>query len=256
MIASREPPRTPHPVRIALSYLVDLALPRACVSCDELFASTSDVVCESCWCRLSPLPHPHCDRCGHPTQGRRCGFCELLPPFVRSARSVCWVPHVTGSAVLRALKYHGWTSAATGIAERMSRLSWPDDVSRERAALVPVPLSRSRERERGFNQAALIAEALAAHWHIPVWHDALLRTRATETQTRLTPSERAANVNGAFEVPLQERNRVKGQHLVIVDDVLTTGATMNNCAEALFLAGARTMSYVTFGRARTSGDGA
>lgn len=136
----------------------------------------------------------------------------------------------------------------------MSRLSWPPDVSSERAALVPVPLAPARERERGFNQAALLADALAAYWRIPVWPDVVLRTRSTDTQTRLTPSERSANVLRAFSVNDGARERLRGLHLVLVDDVFTTGATLNACATALFAAGARTLSYVTFGRARASGD--
>lgn len=235
--------------------LLDLLLPRICVSCDEQFGGEhADVICPACWSRLAFLPHPHCERCGHPTEGRTCRFCAFLPPFVRAARSVCWVPHEFGSAVVHALKYHGWTSAARGIAARMARLAWPSDVARERAALVPVPLSAARTRERGFNQAALIAEALSGHWRIPVWCDAITRTRSTETQTRLTPGERSANVHGAFNVACDARDRLRGRHLVLVDDVLTTGATLNACAIALFDAGARTVSYVTFGRARASGD--
>jgi ComF family protein len=237
---------------------LDLLLPRVCVSCEQsMDARETGLVCALCWSRLSVLPAPRCDRCGHPTEGRECRFCATLPPFVRAARSVCWMPHEIGSAVVRALKYHGWTSAARDMAARMARLSWPADVIAERAALVPVPLARERERERGFNQASLLCESLAPLWHTPVWHDVLLRTRATRTQTRLTPGERSANVHDAFEVPVFQsgaRDRVRGLHLVLVDDVLTTGATLNACAAALFHAGARTVSYATFGRARASGD--
>lgn len=161
---------------------------------------------------------------------------------------------------MHALKYHGWTAAARDMAARMARLNFPADVIAERAALIPVPLAPARERERGFNQAALLAAAVAAHWRIPVRHDALVRTRSTRTQTRLTPGERSANVRDAFEVPdgrlscRGARESIRGLHLVLVDDVLTTGATLNACATALFNAGARTISYLTFGRARASGD--
>jgi len=242
----------------SLRATAELLLPRVCVACER----PSDVhdgamVCTLCWSRLALLPAPRCARCGHPTDGRDCRFCATLPPFVRAARSVCWVPHDVGSAVVHALKYHGWTAAARDMAARMARLDWPRDVAAERAALIPVPLARSRERERGFNQAALLCAALTSHWRIPVWNGAVLRTRGTRSQTRLTPGERSANVHGAFAVPdapLGARDRLRGLHLVLVDDVLTTGATLNACATALFDAGARTISYVTFGRARASGD--
>ncbi len=238
---------------------LDLILPRVCIACERAMdAEGAGLVCALCWSRLALLPRPLCNRCGHPTAGRGCRFCATLPPFVRTARSACWVPHEIGSAVVHALKYHGWTGAARDMAARMARASWPGDVIAERAALIPVPLSRTRERERGFNQAALIADALAAHWRLPVWRDAIVRTRSTRTQTRLTPGERSANVRDAFEVPgigsSRRGERMRGLHLVVVDDVLTTGATLNACAAALFEAGARTISYVTFGRARASGD--
>ena len=236
----------------------DLLLPRVCVSCERASdLPQGAMVCALCWSRLAHLSSPRCARCGHPTEGRECRFCRTLPPFVRSARSVCWVPHEVGSAVVHALKYHAWTAVARDIGARMARLDWPADVIAERAALIPVPLAKSRERERGFNQAALLSDALAMHWKIPVWRDALARTRGTSTQTRLTPGERSANVHGAFAVPDIARNardRLRGLHLVLVDDVLTTGATLNACATVLFDAGARTISYVTFGRARASGD--
>jgi len=242
----------------AFSATLDLLLPRMCVSCErQMETGESGLVCGLCWSRLALLTAPRCERCGHPSEGRDCRFCQTLPPFVRSARSVCWMPHAVGSAVVHALKYHGWTAAAGDMAARIARLGWPADVIAERAALIPVPLAASRERERGFNQAALLSDSLARHWRIPVWRDALLRTRATRTQTRLTPGERSANVRDAFEVPVNHcgaHDRMRGLHLVLVDDVLTTGATLNACAAALFDAGARTISYATFGRARASGD--
>lgn len=136
----------------------------------------------------------------------------------------------------------------------MARLPWPPDVLSERAALVPVPLAAVKERARGYNQAALLAAALGQAWELPVWRDVIERTRATPSQTRLTPGERLANVHRAFSLKDGAEARIRGRHLLLVDDVLTTGATLNACATVLFEAGARTLSYVTFGRARTSAD--
>jgi ComF family protein len=172
---------------------------------------------------------------------------------VRAVRSVCWA---TGPAlsIVHALKYEGWERVADGIAVRMARLDWPDDVRRERTALIPVPLSRTRTRERGFNQSERIATGLATRWRIPIWDDVLMRARSTATQTRLTPGERRRNVSGAFRAAPNVRGRLRGAHVVIVDDVVTTAATLNACAAALYDGGARIISYVTFGRAPAIGD--
>jgi ComF family protein len=234
---------------------LDLFLPRACVACEgPMDGEEPGIVCGRCWTRLVLLPAPRCERCGHPRRRGECRWCDLLPPFVRAVRSVCWLPAGTAGPIVHALKYDGWTATASGMAERMARLSWPADVMAERTALIPVPLSRSRERERGFNQSALLATALAPRWGIPVWPQMLERARATQTQTRLTPAERSSNVAGAFRATEGAHSTLRGAHVVLVDDVVTTAATLNACADVLFAAGARILSYVTFGRAPASGD--
>lgn len=232
-------------------------LPLACPSCERLLdPGEPGVICGRCWSRLAPLPHPQCERCGHPTHGVACRWCPQLPAFVRAVRSVCWTHQGTGAAIVHAMKYAHWHAIGRGLAERMGRLAWPSDVVAERAALVPVPLARARERERGFNQSERIACALGERWGVAVWRDLLVRERATATQTRLTPGERLANVSSAFRVNEQARDRarVRNAHLVLVDDVITTGATLNACAAALIAGGARIVSYVTFGRAPSLSD--
>jgi ComF family protein len=163
------------------------------------------------------------------------------------------MPVEPASSIVHALKYEGWANVAREMAARMARLSWPLDVVQERAALVPVPLASARKRERGYNQSELLARDLARQWNIPVLDDAVVRSRATESQTRLTPEQRLGNVAGSFQIG----NRIDalvGAHLIVVDDVVTTGATLNECAKVLYQAGARIISYVTFGRAHASGD--
>ena len=157
------------------------------------------------------------------------------------------------SNIVHALKYEGWSAVGRELAERMSRLSWPRDVLDERKALIPVPLASARKRQRGYNQSALIARVLGERWQLPVWENVVQRTRETSTQTRLTPEERRANVAGSFCLAGDARELLDA-HLVLVDDVVTTAATLNSCAKVLYGAGARIISYVTFGRAHASGD--
>jgi ComF family protein len=139
------------------------------------------------------------------------------------------------------------------MARRMGSLAFPDDVVRERSALVPVPLAPARRRERGYNQSVELARALGELWQVPVREDLIERVRATSTQTRLTPGERHRNVSGAFRARA-DRASLRGRHFVLVDDVVTTAATLNACAAALHAGGARILSFVTFGRAPAVGD--
>jgi len=233
----------------------DFLLPVCCAACERLNgAHEKGIVCGHCWSRVREISWPRCSRCGHAIDSHTCRWCHNLPPFVRSARSYCWIGPGTGKQIVHSLKYDGWTRVAEEMAERMSHVSVPPDVKLERTALVPVPLSRNRQRERGFNQSELIAAALAKFWRIPVWPGALSRQTSTRSQTQLTPGERLGNVAGAFSVPAAQCAILRGAHLVLVDDVVTTGATLRASASALFAAGARTISYMTFGRAPASGD--
>lgn len=239
----------------AFDAMGELLLPLCCVSCERLIPPGEDgIVCGHCWSRVRQLPHPRCHRCGHPVGRHSCRWCELLPPFVRAARSWCWMGAGTGESIVYALKYEGWRRVATAMAERMARVSWPADVVEERTAIVPVPLSQERQRERGFNQSLVVATALAPLWGTEVLSEVLIRSSATASQTQLTPGERKSNVAGAFAVPASARSTVRGAHFVLLDDVVTTGSTLRACASVLFAAGARTISYTTFGRAPASGD--
>lgn len=238
-----------------ITALADLLMPRACAACERLLDEADrGIVCGRCWSRLRPLPAPQCARCGHPVREPTCRWCALLPAYVRAVRSYCWLPGGSASAIVHALKYDGWAAVAAGLGERMARLAWPADVVEERALVVPVPLAGTRLRERGYNQSELIARTLAERWRVPVAHDVLERVRGTRSQTRLTPSDRARNVSGAFRAVDAARRRIARAHIVLVDDVVTTAATLNACAVALLEGGARIVSYATFGRAPSDGD--
>ncbi len=276
--------------RALLSGVAQFLFPSACAICRVLHTpDRHGIVCPSCLARLVPLPNPTCARCGHPrlsvyaplpgntsARGRAtagaearatdvskpaaavalpsCRWCARLPSYVRVVRSVCRMDSGTGAEMVHALKYGGWPDVARPMAERLARVDLPPDVVEERTALVPLPLSRTRERERGYNQAERLATALAPHWNIPVWRTVLQRTRDTQSQVRLTPSERTSNVSRAFATSVNSLGALRGTHVVLVDDVITTAATLNAAAQALTEGGARIISYVTFGRAPDPGD--
>ncbi|MBV6520909.1 MAG: hypothetical protein MNPFHGCM_01029 [Gemmatimonadaceae bacterium] len=234
--------------------IAHVLLPPVCAVCErELPLADDALVCGVCWSRLQRLPHPQCQRCGHPGSVTNCHWCAVLPAYVRSARSVCWVPDGSAGPIVHAFKYGGWYRIAGELARRMSRLAWPDEERSEWSGIVPVPLSASRLRERGYNQCRLLADALAQQWKIPAYDQFLMRPVATRVQARLTPEERLRNVANAFRVSHMP-SCLRGSHLVLVDDVITTSATLNACAAALFDSGVRAVSYVTFGRARSLGD--
>lgn len=269
--------------RLLAGGALDLLLPAACVICRQAHRPTPDdgIVCGVCLAKLVPLAMPHCDRCGHarlsltvplppdaangPTTAATaapardlglppCRWCARLHVGIRAVRSVCRMDTGSGAQLVHALKYQGWTRVARPMGRRMARVALPPDVVAERAALVPLPLGTTRRRERGYNQADVLARVMAAAWRLPVWDDVLVRTRETRSQVRLTPSERAGNVSRAFAVPMHRRSSLRGQHVVLVDDVITTAATVNAAAEALLEGGARIISCVTFGRAPDPGD--
>ncbi len=154
------------------------------------------------------------------------------------------------AAIVHALKYGGWDELAGEMGARMGRVRFSRDVEAELAGIVPVPLSRVRMRERGFNQAELLARAVAGVRGLPLVLGVLGRDRHTRRQARLSPPERKTNVSRAFRVVSERRACIDGVHVLLVDDVLTTASTVQDCVRALCLGGARAVSVVTFARAR------
>ena len=196
----------------------------------------SDGLCPVCWETLGVIKDPRCGRCGCPGDANPpCTNCAdkdfvfsrmcALTPFSRSVQRL-----------VHMLKYQGQTVAGQTLGRALGRMLDGKSLAAARPVVVPVPLHGSRLRERGYNQSVLIARALARVLNLSVEDRALKRVRATETQTNLDSAERGVNVEGAF---LGRRtDPVRGHPVLLVDDVVTTGATANACAAALLDAGA------------------
>lgn len=231
----------------ALRALERFVFPNTCVACDGGVPPDrpDTLLCGLCASRMRTVTGG-CTRCGQPLPP--VGPCRFCAEWTALAwvRSAVWLGP-EARAVAHHLKYEGYPAVAEAAAELMLRaIARPD-----RGILVPVPLGATRLRRRGYNQAERLAAALGRRWGLPVRPDLLRRTRETVTQTALKPEARAANVAGAFEathapVGLPKQGE---RSIILVDDVLTTGATLVASANACAAAGWTRVGAVTFTRA-------
>jgi len=210
------------------------------------------MVCAPCRTRLRAPPNPTCPRCQFPLGTGRaaargaCLACRGWPPVIERARCAVLL-EPPADALVHGLKYGGWSALAPVMADRMARLVPVSDDPRS-VVVVPMPTTRRRQRRRGYNQAELLARSLAGAIGRPLV-EALERTGESRTQVSLRPAERLANVRRAFSLRGAEARRVGGAHVVLVDDVLTTGATVSAASEVLERAGTAGVSVVAFARA-------
>ncbi len=236
--------------RFALRQMLDFALPPRCPGCAAITGEPHRF-CLDCWRSLSFLGEPCCARCGLPfafggPDGQaECGRCLADPPPFDRLRAAVAYNHVSRHVALN-LKYTHRPSLAETLAHFMLRHAGGE--GRVEALLVPVPLHRWRIWKRGYNQAALIASALARRTGIPPELDLLRRTRPTPPLKGLGRRERALAVRGAFAVPREARARLAGRTVLLVDDVYTSGATASACARALKRAGAASVEVLCWAR--------
>jgi ComF family protein len=236
---------------------LDLVFPALCSVCEvTLGVGRRDPLCGRCWGAITRLGDPWCDVCGaaapraasrdDPAHGvapeRPCATCVTSPPPYDYARSAAVYEGELRDAIHR-LKFGGRRALANPLGDlalEQCGASLPAAID----ALIPVPLARDRERERGFNQAELLARRIGRRAAVPTRPRWLTRRRPTRPQSDLSAAERRANVRDAF----QASDRVAGRHVLLVDDVLTTGATLEACARALRAAGARRIGVLTVAR--------
>jgi ComF family protein len=232
---------------------LDLALPRLCAACRA--PVEGEGLCPACWAKLSFITRPYCERLGVPfvyDPGPGILSMEAIadPPAYNRARAAVRFDEIS-RALVHALKY----GDRLDLAPMMGR--WISNAGRELLAetdaLVPVPLHWRRQWARRFNQSAMLAAAVAKETGVPIAFGALKRIKATAQQVGLSQTERATNIQGAFKVPEDGKAAVAGRRLVLVDDVLTSGATVEGCARALLRSGAANVDVLVFARVADPG---
>jgi len=242
-------------MRTALRAVLDFVLPPRCLICS---VSTSGAplpwVCQRCWGAVEYITPPTCAQCGQPlaapaegiaTTTHRCGACLLTPPTYDRARAVGLYEGVLRD-LIHAMKYqriYGLVRPLGDLLQQHFPTHWSAPPP---AALVPVPLHRSKLRSREFDQALALARHVSQGVGIPLWADVLVRHRPTLSQVGLNAVERRRNIRDAFTV--QKPQCCAGKALLIIDDVYTTGATVQECARLLRQAGATRVDVYTVAR--------
>jgi ComF family protein len=230
---------------------LDFFLPPKCPFCgDPTDPLSVDRPCSSCLSRIRFFSSPRCPRCGigYPSPSDHdhlCSGCLSADPPFRKARSLCPYEGAIVEIISR-FKFGGVARLAKPLGILLAEYQDPEFPFSQVDLLIPVPLHTQRLRERGFNQSLLLARQISQRRSIPLNFTALRRSRQTQPQTQLSGPERQKNVRGAFEV--RNAQAVAGKRILLIDDVFTTGATVEECAKALLNAGAKGVDVLTLAR--------
>lgn len=229
--------------------IADTLFPPRCPACAE-GVMQQGALCATCWGEMHFIVDPMCRACGLPFEysvgeGALCGRCMETPPAFTRAISVFRYDDKSRPQIL-AFKFHDRTQLAPLFGGWLTRTG--ADFARMCDVIIPVPLHYRRLLARRYNQASLLARILAEKVGKPMLPDTLRRKRATSAQSGLSQKAREDNMRGAFMLPKEKRADVKGKTVLLVDDVMTTGATMNACARVLRDAGAKDIYALTLAR--------
>ena len=220
--------------------LLDILYPPRCPGCGRVGAT----FCDACLARVEPPPSPACIRCGHPSEiNALCPTCRVTPSHLDRIASSALFAHPLRDAI-HDLKYGNGRGLARPLGTRMAATWRQSGFTAD--LIMPVPLHRARLAERGYNQSALLARVLSQAVGVPTDEKAIVRQKATLQQAKLKATERRTNVKDAFAC----RNDLTGQNVALIDDVCTTGSTLEACAQALREAGAAAVWAFTLARAR------
>jgi len=229
--------------------LLDFVYPQHCAICKKHLGREEKDICEVCWNSLVTLTDPFCPYCKSFLEegDTTCGFCNSAGKFsddheILLVRSLGRFDDYYKELIHR-FKYGKKIPLGKRLGQRLGETINDDSIFLKSDFLIPVPLHKSRYRERGFNQSDILAEGISKVIGLSVLKSVLKRKKNTKDQTRLSPQEREKNVRGAFVVI--EPERINGKKIILVDDVITTGATLSECAWMLKQAGAEKILGMT-----------
>ena len=246
-------------MRLSLRPCIDFLLPPWCRICQASTAGeASPWVCQSCWEAIEYLQPPWCAQCGQPfaapeagiaSPSHRCGACMLTPPAYDRAGAVGRYEGVLRH-IIHLMKYQSIYGLVRPLGDLLLAQFATHWDPQPPEALLPVPLHRKKLRSREFDQALALARHVSHGTGIPVWTDVLIRSRHTRPQVGLSAVQRRRNIRGAFTVRAPQRCQDKA--LLLIDDVYTTGATVQECARLLRQAGAASVDVYTLARVDTA----
>ena len=245
------------PLTVAGRAGLNLLYPPSCLACHGA-ASAPDTLCAACWRQVRFIERPWCERLGTPFArdlgpGLLSPEAMADPPVWARARAVASFDEGPVRQLVYRLKYYDRMELARPLGRWMARVGV--ELLEEADLLVPIPLHRMRLANRRFNQSMSLARAISQVCGVPVEAFALERAKRSQPQVGLSRIQRAANVQGAFRAPEEKRRLIAGRRIVLVDDVLTSGATSNAAARVLLRAGAAQVDLLVFARVIT-GEGA
>ena len=233
-------------IQHATVWALDLVFPPHCASCKR----GGHILCPTCLAQLQPAMPPRCAHCyGGLNADGTCSACRYYPLRMNGLRAF---GHYEGTlrACIHALKYDGVTRLAQPLGHLLARTYHTHSLQAD--LLVPVPLHSERQQQRGYNHASLLAEACSRELGIPVKEELVMRQRATAAQVGLGQQKRRQNVAGAFRCTSASLSRqLAGRRVLLIDDVCTTGATIEACAAPLLAAGARSIWGLVLARPRS-----
>lgn len=229
---------------------LDLLYPRSCIGCGQANPECWPHLCWECRSRLTTVQPPFCSCCGDPVSGfidhsYRCSWCKKNKPAFDVARSCARYDGLVRELLLL-LKYRGGVCYAEDLAELLVAGVQRYYADRSFDAVVPVPLHPLRRLQRNYNQAKLLSSSLARRIGLPLHTNCIRRVKRTDTQTKLTAAQRLSNVNKAFRAG--HLSWLANRRVLLIDDVMTTGATVASCARALKKGGAESVSVLTVAR--------